>query len=123
MALLFLKSVWQLIRSCAIISHVYCLVTISQVESGAKLTEKQGTKISETLEVGFDWLMTGNEKKKMYPADRKMMDWLWEKEDVMSPGCRPAKNELEVPRAQNMGPRTLFLYYILYLPLHRHCAY
>ena len=55
---------------------------ISQVESGAKLTEKQGTKISETLEVGFDWLMTGNEKKKMYPADRKMMDWLWEKEDV-----------------------------------------
>ena len=55
---------------------------ISQAESGAKLTEKQGTKISETLEVGFEWLMTGNEKKKMYPADKKMMDWLWEKEDV-----------------------------------------
>lgn len=55
---------------------------ISQVESGTKLTEKQGRKIVETLEVGYDWLMTGNEKKKMYPADQKMMDWLWEKEDV-----------------------------------------
>ena len=55
---------------------------ISQVESGTKLTEKQGRKIAETLEVGYDWLMTGNEKKKMYPADQRMMDWLWEKEDV-----------------------------------------
>jgi transcriptional regulator with XRE-family HTH domain len=55
---------------------------ISQVESGTKLTEKQGRKIAETLEIGYDWLMTGNEKKKMYPADQKMMDWLWEKEDV-----------------------------------------
>ena len=56
--------------------------TINRVEFGAKLTEKQGRKIAETLEVGYDWLMTGNEKKKMYPADQKMMDWLWEKEDV-----------------------------------------
>ena len=55
---------------------------INRVESGTKLTEKQGRKIAETLEVGYDWLMTGNEKKKMYPADQKMMDWLWEKEDV-----------------------------------------
>jgi len=57
---------------------------INRVESGAKLTDKQGVKVAETLEVGYDWLMTGDEKKKKYPADKKMVDWLWENEKARS---------------------------------------
>lgn len=55
---------------------------INRVEFGAKLTEKQGVKLAEALEVGISWLLLGNEKKKEYPADKKMIDWLWEHSDV-----------------------------------------
>lgn len=55
---------------------------ISRVEFGDKLTIKQGVKLAEALEVGIDWLMLGDEKKKEYPADKKMIDWLWEHSDV-----------------------------------------
>lgn len=55
---------------------------INRVEFGTKLTEKQGRKIAEALEVGVDWLMEGDEKKKLYPADQKMIDWLWENEEM-----------------------------------------
>lgn len=55
---------------------------INRVEFGRKLTQKQGRKIAEALEVGFDWLMEGDEKKKLYPADQRMIDWLWQHEDV-----------------------------------------
>lgn len=37
---------------------------ISRVEAGAKLTERQGVKLAEALEVGFDWLMNGREIEK-----------------------------------------------------------
>ena len=40
---------------------------INRVEFGAKLTEKQAVKLAEALEVGVDWLMQGDEKKKKYP--------------------------------------------------------
>ena len=55
---------------------------ISRVELGAKLTEKQGIKLAEALEVGVDWLMRGKEQKKNYPADGKLINWLWNNEDV-----------------------------------------
>lgn len=35
---------------------------INRVEFGAKLTEKQGVKLAEALEVGISWLLLGNEK-------------------------------------------------------------
>ena len=53
---------------------------ISRIEFGEKLTEKQGKKLAEALEVGADWLMFGDEEKRNYPADDKMMKWLWEHE-------------------------------------------
>ncbi len=55
---------------------------INRVEFGAKLTEKQAVKLAETLEIGVEWLMQGDEKKKKYPADQKMILWLWDHEDV-----------------------------------------
>lgn len=54
---------------------------INRVESGAKLTEKQGVKLAEALQVEVDWLC-GDENKKQYPADKRMIDWLWEHEEI-----------------------------------------
>lgn len=54
---------------------------VNRVEAGANLTIKQGSKLAESLGVGIDWLMKGDEKKKSYPADQKMIDWLWQNED------------------------------------------
>ena len=55
---------------------------INRVEFGAKLTEKQGVKLAEALEVGVEWLMYGDEEKKEYPVDERMVRWLWEHSDV-----------------------------------------
>ena len=55
---------------------------ICRIELGAKLTERQGKKLAAALEVGMMWLMKGEEHKKAYPADQKMIDWLWEHEEV-----------------------------------------
>lgn len=55
---------------------------INSIEFGATLTDKQCVKLAAALEVGMMWLMKGEEHKKAYPADQKMIDWLWEHEDV-----------------------------------------
>lgn len=55
---------------------------INRVESGAKLTMKQGVKLAEALEVGIDWLMEGKEDRKNWPADAKMINWLWANEEI-----------------------------------------
>ena len=55
---------------------------INRVESGAKLTEKQAVRLAEALDVGVEWLLQGDEKRKEYPADQKMIRWLWEHEDA-----------------------------------------
>ena len=46
------------------------------------INKKQCTKLAEALEVCYDWLMKGEEHKRVYPADQKMVDWLWEHEEV-----------------------------------------
>ena len=55
---------------------------ISRIESGATLTEKQAVKLAETLEVGIEWLLKGDEEKKDYPIDQRMIDWLWGNEEI-----------------------------------------
>ncbi len=55
---------------------------INRVEFGAKLTMKQGVKLAEALEVGIDWLMEGKEDRKNWPADAKLINWLWVNEEV-----------------------------------------
>ena len=55
---------------------------------GVSLLEKLNELFSiygyclNTLHVGVDWLLTGDEGKKQYPADRKLIDWLWEHAEV-----------------------------------------
>lgn len=55
---------------------------ITRVENGAKLTEKAGRRLAEALEVGYEWLMTGDESKKLYPADERLINWLWKNEEI-----------------------------------------
>ena len=71
--------------------------TINRVEFGAKLTEKQAVKLAETLEVGLEWLLKGDEKKKNYPVDQRMIHWLWRHEDerreIWNHMCESANEE------------------------------
>ena len=71
-------SMWELSRKAGISQP-----QISMLESGKyQLKRKAGAKLAEALDVGVDWLLTGDEGKKQYPADRKLIDWLWEHPEV-----------------------------------------
>ena len=56
---------------------------ISMLERGKfQLKRKAGAKLAEALDVGVDWLLNGDEGKKLYPADKKLIDWLWEHPEI-----------------------------------------
>ena len=71
-------SMWELSRRAGISQP-----QISLLESGKyQLKRKAGEKLAEALGVGVDWLLTGDEGKKKYPADKKLIEWLWEHPEV-----------------------------------------
>ena len=71
-------SMWELSRKAGISQP-----QISMLESGKyQLKRTAGTKLAEALDVGVDWLVSGDERKRRYPADRKLIDWLWEHPEV-----------------------------------------
>lgn len=55
---------------------------LRQIEAGRLLTRKQAEKLALALDVGVDWLLTGDESKKTFPVDNKMIDWLWDHESA-----------------------------------------
>ena len=56
--------------------------TISRLENGKNQIERPlAIKIAEKCNVGVDWLLTGDEDKKMWPVDSRLITWLWEHED------------------------------------------
>ena len=56
---------------------------ISLLESGKyQVKRKAAEKLAAALEVGVDWLLTGDEEKKDFPADKAMVDWLWQHPEV-----------------------------------------
>ena len=56
---------------------------IYAIERGTtNLTSFSAAKIEEQFNVGADWLMYGDEEKKDFPVSKKLIDWLWENEDV-----------------------------------------
>lgn len=56
---------------------------LSQIENGKyMLNEKRATDIGEVLEVGVDWLLYGEERNKVFPVDRKMVEWLKNHQEV-----------------------------------------
>ena len=56
---------------------------ISMLESGKyQLRRKAAEKLAAALEVGVEWLLTGDEEKKDFPADKAMVNWLWQHPEV-----------------------------------------
>lgn len=56
---------------------------ISRVESGkATLGPQTLKRIAEALTVGIEWLQYGDESKKTYPVDEKMIEYLWKNEKM-----------------------------------------
>ena len=71
-------SMWELSRRAGISQP-----QISMLESGKyQVRRKAAEKLAAALEVGVDWLLTGDESKKRFPADKAMVDWLWQHPEV-----------------------------------------
>lgn len=69
---------------------------ISFLESGKnQLKRKAGEKLAEVLEVGVDWLLTGDEDKKDFPADKMLIEWLWEHPEVREELWKRMKDEMK----------------------------
>jgi len=50
----------------------------SRIENGgAKLTLENARKIEDSLGVGADWILYGDESHKEYPLGRRMTEYLW----------------------------------------------
>ena len=71
-------SMWELSRRSGVSQP-----QISLLESGKfQLKRKAGEKLAEALNVGVDWLLYGGERKRHFPADKKLIDWLWEHPEI-----------------------------------------
>ena len=54
----------------------------SRLENGhAGVSLENAQKIEEIFGCGVDWLLYGDEEKKLYPAGKKMIEWLWAHEE------------------------------------------
>lgn len=58
-------------------------VHVCNIENGEfNITRRSAEKLAEVLEVGVEWLLNGDESKKDFPADKKMIDWLWKHPEI-----------------------------------------
>lgn len=56
---------------------------INRVEAGKAALGPQSLKrIAEAFHVGIEWLQYGDESKKTYPVDGKMIEYLWQNEKL-----------------------------------------
>ena len=56
---------------------------ICLIENGENaLTERTAEKLGQVLEVGVEWLLTGNEERKNFPLEGKLAEWLWRHPEV-----------------------------------------
>ena len=71
---------------------------ISMLESGKyQLKRKAGEKLAAVLEVGVDWLLTGDEDRKDFPADKAMVNWLWQHPEVREELWKQMKDGNTIP--------------------------
>ena len=83
-------SMWELSRRAGISQP-----QVSMLESGKyQLRRKAGEKLAAVLEVGVDWLLTGDEEKKDFPADKAMVNWLWQHPEVREELWKRMKDEM-----------------------------
>ncbi len=50
-----------------------CEITVTTATAG---------KLAAALEVGTDWILKGNQSRRNYPVEGKMLEWLWEHEEI-----------------------------------------
>lgn len=56
---------------------------IANLENGEyNISRRSAEKLAEALEVGVEWLLNGDESKKDFPADKRMIDWLWKHPEI-----------------------------------------
>ena len=83
-------SMWELSRRAGISQP-----QISMLESGKyQLRRKAAEKLAAALEVGVDWLLTGDEDRKDFPADNAMVNWLWQHPEVREELWKRMKDEM-----------------------------
>lgn len=91
-------------------------VTISEAENEkVDLREESLRKISESCDVGFYWLLAGDEISKEYPTTKKMLDFLWNNPfirkniwELMHRGSSPeALSSVQPPSPKEVVDRTL----------------
>ena len=72
------KRMKQLYYSSGVSDSQICLI-----ENGENaLTERTAEKLGQVLEVGVEWLLTGNEERKNFPLEGKLAEWLWRHPEV-----------------------------------------
>ena len=50
---------------------------LCMIENGDhNLTERRAVEIGKVLDVGLEWLLTGEERNKDFPVDWEMVEWL-----------------------------------------------
>lgn len=55
----------------------------SRIENGhARLTIENAQIIEDLLGIGIEWLLYGDEEKKVAPVGQRMEQWLWKHKDV-----------------------------------------
>lgn len=58
-------------------------IHVCNIENGAfNISRKSAEKLAEVLGVGVEWLLNGDESKKDFPADKKMINWLWKHPEI-----------------------------------------
>ena len=56
---------------------------LSLTENGHyRLKENRAEGIAETLEVGVEWLLHGDETNKDDPVNHRMIEWLWKHSEI-----------------------------------------
>lgn len=56
---------------------------ISKIETGVcPLDIEQAKMIAQGLNIGLDWLLYGDEDRKYYPINDKIVEWLWSRKDI-----------------------------------------
>lgn len=62
---------------------------------GFTLTQRKAKIIGKVLEVGDDWILTGNERNKYYPVNDEMIEFLKDHEDLRKELWQKIKNRRE----------------------------
>ena len=81
--------VHQLRKELGLNQNEFALLTgmnfrsVSDIENHkCGVSKMQANRISNGARVGVEWILYGDESKKEYPVNDRLVKWLWEHEDI-----------------------------------------